>query len=162
MGTALVAGDLVTTLSGGGPSTFIVFAPTNDAFKALGTKSYMYDDGSISAESMLKPQNKEQLVDILKNHVVPKGSFRKVYPTGPHPAEPWSAETLLDSNLHPHWIGGHPHCHVGVRSPDPRRPDGWSGPEFSLPTGIEAFNGVVFVIDGLLLPAKEQSATVVV
>merc|ERR1712039_776958 len=57
---AVVAGDLVDTLSSPGP--FTVFAPTNDAFGAL-------PDGTL--DSLLKPENKDQLVDILTYHVLP-------------------------------------------------------------------------------------------
>jgi uncharacterized surface protein with fasciclin (FAS1) repeats len=57
---ALKAGDLVETLKGDGP--FTVFAPTNDAFNAL-------PEGTL--ESLLKPENKDQLVQILTYHVVP-------------------------------------------------------------------------------------------
>merc|ERR1719172_441263 len=57
---AVVAGDLVETLSSPGP--FTVFAPTNDAFGAL-------PDGTL--DSLLKPENKGQLTDILMFHVVP-------------------------------------------------------------------------------------------
>lgn len=56
---AVTAGGLVDTLSGAGP--FTVFAPTNDAFVAL-------PDGTL--DSLLKPENKGQLVDILTYHVV--------------------------------------------------------------------------------------------
>merc|ERR1712222_310833 len=58
--TAVVAGDLVETLSSPGP--FTVFAPTNDAFGSLPA-------GTL--ETLLKPENKAQLVDILTYHVLP-------------------------------------------------------------------------------------------
>merc|ERR1712032_821318 len=58
--TAVVAGDLVETLSSPGP--FTVFAPTNDAFGSLPA-------GTL--ETLLKPENKDQLVDILTYHVLP-------------------------------------------------------------------------------------------
>merc|ERR1712039_762240 len=58
--TAVVAGDLVDTLSSPGP--FTVFAPTNDAFGALPA-------GTV--DTLLKPENKDQLVDILTYHVLP-------------------------------------------------------------------------------------------
>merc|ERR1711953_723336 len=58
---AVVAGDLVDTLSSPGP--FTVFAPTNDAFGALPA-------GTL--DSLLKPENKDQLVDILTYHVLPE------------------------------------------------------------------------------------------
>merc|ERR1712010_314280 len=57
---AVVAGDLVETLSYPGP--FTVFAPTNEAFGAL-------PEGTL--DSLLKPENKDQLVDILTYHVLP-------------------------------------------------------------------------------------------
>lgn len=57
---AVKAGDLVGTLQGDGP--FTVFAPTNDAFAALPA-------GTL--ETLLKPENKDQLVSILTYHVVP-------------------------------------------------------------------------------------------
>ena len=56
---AVTAGDLVGTLSSDGP--FTVFAPTNAAFAKLPA-------GTV--ESLLKPENKAQLVSILTYHVV--------------------------------------------------------------------------------------------
>lgn len=56
---AVGAAGLVDTLSGPGP--FTVFAPTNDAFAAL-------PEGTV--ETLLKPENKHQLVKILTAHVV--------------------------------------------------------------------------------------------
>lgn len=58
--SAVQAADLVETLSGEGP--FTVFAPTNDAFAAL-------PDGTL--DSLLLPENKDQLAGILTYHVVP-------------------------------------------------------------------------------------------
>jgi uncharacterized surface protein with fasciclin (FAS1) repeats len=60
LAAALQAGDLVGTLKGDGP--FTVFAPTDEAFAAL-------PDGTL--ESLLMPENKDQLVAILTYHVVP-------------------------------------------------------------------------------------------
>ena len=56
---ALTAADLVDTLSGEGP--FTVFAPTNDAFAAL-------PEGTL--DSLLLPENKDQLISILTYHVI--------------------------------------------------------------------------------------------
>lgn len=56
---AVKAAGLVETLSGPGP--FTVFAPTNAAFDALPA-------GTV--ETLLKPENKDQLVKILTAHVV--------------------------------------------------------------------------------------------
>lgn len=57
---ALKAADLTDALKGAGPYT--LFAPTNAAFEKLG-KEKLAD--------LLKPENKEQLVALLKFHVVP-------------------------------------------------------------------------------------------
>ena len=56
---AVKAAGLVETLQGEGP--FTVFAPTNEAFAKL-------PEGTV--ESLLKPENKEKLANILKYHVV--------------------------------------------------------------------------------------------
>lgn len=56
---ALEAAGLVETLQGEGP--FTVFAPTDEAFAKL-------PKGTV--ETLLKPENKDQLVDILTYHVV--------------------------------------------------------------------------------------------
>lgn len=57
---AVKAAGLVDTLSGEGP--FTVFAPTDEAFKKL-------PKGTL--ETLLKPENKDKLIAILKYHVVP-------------------------------------------------------------------------------------------
>ncbi len=57
---ALEAAELAEVLSGEGPYT--VFAPTDEAFAAL-------PEGTV--EELLKPENKDQLVQLLKYHVVP-------------------------------------------------------------------------------------------
>ena len=57
---AVQAAGLVETLKGEGP--FTVFAPTDDAFAAL-------PEGTV--ETLLKPENKDQLTAILTYHVVP-------------------------------------------------------------------------------------------
>ena len=57
---AVKAADLVDTLSGKGP--FTVFAPTNEAFAKLPA-------GTV--DTLLKPENKGQLTQVLTYHVVP-------------------------------------------------------------------------------------------
>merc|ERR1719356_1706215 len=59
--SAVVAAGLADTLSSAGK--FTVFAPTNEAFKAL-------PPGTL--ENLLKPENKAKLVDLLKFHVLPE------------------------------------------------------------------------------------------
>lgn len=58
--TAVKAADLVDTLNGQGP--FTVFAPTNQAFAKL-------PEGTV--DTLLKPENKAKLAQILTYHVVP-------------------------------------------------------------------------------------------
>lgn len=60
LAAALQAAGLVDTLKGEGP--FTVFAPTDEAFAKLPA-------GTL--DSLLKPENKDQLVAILTYHVVP-------------------------------------------------------------------------------------------
>lgn len=57
---AVKAAGLMETLQGEGP--FTVFAPTDEAFAKLPA-------GTV--ENLLKPENKDKLVSILKYHVVP-------------------------------------------------------------------------------------------
>ncbi len=57
--SALEASGLTETLQGDGP--FTVFAPSNDAFAAL-------PDGTL--ESLMLPENKDELVKILSYHVI--------------------------------------------------------------------------------------------
>lgn len=59
LATALEAADLVDTFDQEGPYT--VFAPTDDAFKAL-------PEGQL--EELLKTENRDQLVELLSYHVV--------------------------------------------------------------------------------------------
>jgi uncharacterized surface protein with fasciclin (FAS1) repeats len=56
---AVQAGDLAGTL--GEPGPYTVFAPTNDAFAEIQS----------TVDTLLKPENKDDLVDVLTYHVVP-------------------------------------------------------------------------------------------
>ena len=60
LAAALAAADLIDTLKGAGP--FTVFAPTDEAFARL-------PEGTV--ESLLKPENVDQLISVLTYHVVP-------------------------------------------------------------------------------------------
>jgi len=121
---AVVAGDLVTTLTSPGP--FTVFAPTNDAFGALPA-------GTL--DTLLKPENKATLVDILTFHVLPAQVlstdlkyFQRV-------------QTVEGKNVHVY------RTRKGVFvSPD--------GKDFKTVVGADnlATNGVAHIIDGVLLP----------
>ena len=56
---AIKAADFIDTLRGKGQ--FTVFAPTDEAFSKLPTGTF---------ETLLKPENKKRLTDILKYHVI--------------------------------------------------------------------------------------------
>jgi len=127
--SAVVAGDLADTLSGTGP--FTVFAPTNDAFGALPA-------GTL--DTLMKPENKGQLVDILTFHVVPQKSFAK-------DLDLFQALTTVEGKpLHVQKWGGVVKVGASLTSADLKTVTGADN---------EASNGVVHVIDGVLLPPSE-------
>merc|ERR1712203_1256343 len=125
---AVVAGDLAETLSSPGP--FTVFAPTNEGFGKL-------PEGTV--DTLLKPENKDQLVDILTYHVLGQevpSSALKYFQRVP---------TVEGKNLHIY------KTRRGVLvTPD--------GKDFKTVTAADnqASNGVVHIIDGVLLPPAED------
>jgi uncharacterized surface protein with fasciclin (FAS1) repeats len=118
---AVGAADLAGVLSGPGP--FTVFAPTDEAFSALPA-------GTV--ETLLKPENKQKLIDILKYHVI----SGRVYDTDAVKAG--SAATLLGRSIQ-----------VGLKA------DGITINDSKiLSKNIDASNGVIHVIDSVLLPTS--------
>jgi uncharacterized surface protein with fasciclin (FAS1) repeats len=115
---ALKAGELVSTLQGDGP--FTVFAPTNAAFAAL-------PEGTL--DNLLKPENKDQLIAILKYHVVSGKVMSTDLSDGMMAATVNGAEVTITTE------GGAKVNGANVVSAD-----------------IDASNGVVHVIDAVLLP----------
>merc|ERR1711988_1452761 len=124
---AVVAGDLAETLSSPGP--FTVFAPTNEAFGAL-------PEGTL--DTLLKPENKDQLVDILTYHVLPA----QVLSTDLKYFQ--SVATVEGKNVHV--LKTRKGVYVG---PSTR--------ELKKVVGADnlASNGVAHIIDGVLLPPSE-------
>merc|ERR1711988_882990 len=122
--TAVVAADLADTLSSPGP--FTVFAPTNEAFAALPA-------GTL--DSLLKPENKAQLADILTFHVLPE----QVLSTD---LKPYQRVATVEGK-HLDVIKGHHGVFVGA--------DVKSLKEV---TGADnlASNGVAHIINGVMLP----------
>ena len=116
---AVQAADLVDTLKGEGP--FTVFAPTDEAFAAL-------PEGTV--ESLLLPENKEQLIAILTYHVVPG----KVM-SGDIAGKEMAVETVQGSTADINAMDGVMIDGAKVVSAD-----------------IEADNGVIHVIDAVILP----------
>lgn len=119
LAAALQAADLVDTLKGKGPYT--VFAPTDAAFAKL-------PEGTV--ESLLKPENKQQLVDILTYHVVP-GSVTAEQVVGLSEAKTVNGQSVAIT--------------VGD---DMVKVDGAQ----VVQTDIMTSNGVIHVIDSVILP----------
>merc|ERR1712176_827663 len=122
---AVVAGDLVETLSNPDAS-FTVFAPTNEAFGAL-------PEGTL--DTLLKPENKDQLVDILTYHVLPTqvlSTDLKFFQSVP---------TVEGKNVHVVRTSKGVYVVPSVR-------------ELKTVVGADnlASNGVAHIIDGVLLP----------
>merc|ERR1711953_1465431 len=123
---AVVAGDLADTLSSPGP--FTVFAPTNEAFAALPA-------GTLT--KLMKPENKKELVDILTYHVLPEEVQSKQL-------KPFQAvKTVEGKLLHVQEWGGKVRVGSSLESKDLRN---------VIKADNVASNGVVHIIDGVLLP----------
>merc|ERR1711862_742755 len=127
-----VAGDLVDTLSSAGK--FTVFAPTNEAFKAL-------PPGTL--DSLMKPENKAKLVDILKYHVLPE----QVLSTQ---LKPFQAVTTVE---------GKP-LHVTKWDDQVRVGPSLLSKDLKNVTNADnlASNGVVHIINGVLLPPSSTDS----
>ncbi|WP_322509943.1 fasciclin domain-containing protein, partial [Anaerolinea sp.] len=119
---AVQAAGLVDTLKGEGP--FTVFAPTDDAFAKLPA-------GTL--DELLKPENKQKLVDILTYHVV-AGKVMAADVT-----KLSEAETLLGTPVMINVNGNM------VKINDSN----------VVITDVEASNGVIHVIDSVLLPPAD-------
>lgn len=124
---AVDAAGLSETLAGPGPYT--VFAPTNEAFAALAP-------GQL--DELLLPENQDDLTRIVSYHVVPG-----VVMAADVPAEDAATSTASVNNLD-----------LSVR----RMADGTVMVNEHTVTSadIQASNGVVHVIDGVLIPRMEE------
>jgi len=121
---AVEAAGLVDTLKGPGP--FTVFAPTNAAFDALPA-------GTV--ESLLMPENRDQLVSILTYHVLP-GQVTSDQIAG----QRLNVATVQGDTVHVDGTGGKYGTGVKVNDANVTAAD------------IMATNGVIHVIDKVLLP----------
>ncbi len=128
---AVKAADLVTTLKGKGP--FTVFAPTNAAFAKLPA-------GTV--ETLLKPENKAQLAKILTYHVVSgnldAAAVMAAIKTGNGKAE---VTTVSGGKLTASVEGG-----------KVKLTDESGNSAFVIVADLKGSNGVVHVIDGVVLP----------
>jgi uncharacterized surface protein with fasciclin (FAS1) repeats len=118
LAAALKAGELIDALKSKGP--FTVFAPTDEAFAKLPA-------GTV--ETLLKPENREKLVAVLKYHVV----AGKV--TSDQVVKLQKATTLNGKDVRIDAVSG-----VKVNDATVVKAD------------IQASNGVIHVIDRVLLP----------
>ena len=116
---AVKAAGLVDVLSSKGP--FTVFAPTNEAFAKL-------PEGTV--ESLLKPENKDKLIAVLKYHVVPGKVMAKDV------VKVDSAKTAQGSSVT-----------VTVEGKTVKVDNATV-----VKTDIEASNGVIHVIDAVIIP----------
>jgi transforming growth factor-beta-induced protein len=119
LAAALGAAELIDTLKGEGP--FTVFAPTDDAFAKLPA-------GTV--ESLLLPENKQQLIDILLYHVVAGKVMAEDVVTLTE------AETVLGQNISIKVENGK----VFINDAE------------VIITDIVTSNGIIHVIDTVLLP----------
>lgn len=117
---AVTAADLVETLKSPGP--FTVFAPTDEAFAALPA-------GTV--DSLLLPENQDQLIAILTYHVVPGALLSGDVLAADELTTVQGQKVVIDA--------------VNVRVNDANLID----------IDIEASNGVIHVIDSVLLPPAE-------
>ena len=119
LAAALEAADLVDTLKGHGP--FTVFAPTDEAFAAL-------PEGTV--ETLLRPENRDQLVSILTYHVVAgKVSADQVVNLD-------KADTVNGQSVSISVVDGN------VRINDAT----------VVAADVEASNGVIHIVDAVILP----------
>jgi len=119
---ALAAADLVETLKGAGP--FTVFAPTDEAFGKLPA-------GTL--DELLKPENKEKLKEILLIHVVPGAVYAA------------DVVKLTEAKT----AGGKT---VSISAADGVKVGTDKGTSTVTATDIKAKNGVIHVIDAVILP----------
>ncbi len=129
---AVKAAGLVETLQGPGP--FTVFAPTNEAFAKL-------PDGTV--DTLLKPENKAKLTQILTYHVVPghltSSDLAKQAKAGGGKVMLKTVEggmlTVMQDNGGKWWVADTSGDKAMITIPD-----------------VLQSNGVIFVIDTVLMP----------
>ena len=129
---AVQAAGLVETLQGDGP--FTVFAPTNEAFAKLPA-------GTV--ETLLKPENKDQLVKILTCHVVAANAMSA--DIGKMVMDDGGKHTIKT-------VGG---CEFTAMEKDGKImiKDGQGNVANVTIADVKQKNGVIHVIDTVLLPA---------
>lgn len=130
---AVQAAGLVDTLNGEGP--FTVFAPTNDAFAKLPA-------GTV--ETLLKPENKDQLTKILTCHVVGAKAL----------AADVQKMVADDGGMHTVKTVGGCEFTAMVEGDKVKIKDGQGNVATVTIADVMQKNGVIHVIDTVLLPAS--------
>ncbi|MEY5038665.1 MAG: hypothetical protein RL472_1771 [Pseudomonadota bacterium] len=130
---AVKAAGLVETLNGDGP--FTVFAPTNDAFAKLPA-------GTV--ETLLKPENKDQLTKILTCHVVGAKAL----------AADVTKMVADDGGMHTIKTVGGCEFTAMVEGEMVKIKDGQGNVATVTIADVLQKNGVIHVIDTVLLPAS--------
>ncbi|GAA6207961.1 fasciclin domain-containing protein [Cognatishimia sp. WU-CL00825] len=128
---AVSAAGLVETLQGPGP--FTVYAPLNDAFAALPA-------GTV--DTLLKPENKDQLTNVLLYHVDDRNLTAAMIPSGSNYFKPVLASERL--------------C-ISKGSDGVMIADGTGEMASVVIADIMADNGVIHVIDKVLLPGQRPA-----
>ncbi len=128
---AVTAAGLVETLQGEGP--FTVYAPINDAFAAL-------PEGTV--ETLLEPDNKDQLTNVLLYHVDDRNLAAADIPAGSNYFKP----ALTSERL----------C-ITKSSDGVMIADGTGEMANVVIADIQADNGVIHVIDKVLLPGTRPA-----
>lgn len=123
---AVTAAGLAETLAG--PGEFTVYAPINAAFDAL-------PDGTV--EGLLMPERKDQLADVLLYHVDDRALMAADFPAGSNYFKPINASERL--------------CITSAAS-GVTIADGTGTTANVIIANIRADNGVIHVIDKVLLP----------
>lgn len=128
---AVSAAGLAETLQGAGP--FTVYAPLNNAFAAL-------PEGTV--ETLLKPENKGQLTDILLYHVDDRNLPAEAIPAGSTYFKPINTGERL--------------C-ITKDASGVSIADGTGDTATVVVANIKADNGVIHVIDKVLLPGTRPA-----
>ena len=128
---AVKAAGLVNTLKSDGP--FTVFAPTNLAFERL---------PSGTVETLLKPENKSKLIDVLTYHVIPANVSAASLITAINAAGGQFTMTTVQGNQLVATINGE---HVVLK-------DNQGSISKITATDLNGTNGVIHVIDTVILP----------
>lgn len=121
LGKALEAAELTNVLKGAGPYT--VFAPTDAAFEKL-------PKGTL--ENWLKPENKAELISVLKYHVLPGR-------TSAAEVEKMSAPKMMQGQT------------ASVRTEGNKLTIGGAN---VTERDISSSNGVIHIIDAVIVPTK--------